>query len=237
MEKKRHMPILLELYLLFAEIGGTTFGGGYAMLPILQRELVEKRHWTTEEDLMDYYAIGQCTPGIIAVNTATFIGNSKAGPLGGLVATLGVVSPSVLIITLISIFLTNFADLAVVKYAFDGIRAAVCVLILDAVIKLGKKSIKDIWCWLIFLVVLLVSLLADISPIWLVIFSGVAGCLLKPISDKEVAKKAAKTGRRADRAAGSASAGGAADGASAESGQVGSASAVKDSAGEKGDKA
>ncbi len=189
MEKNRHMPILLELYLLFAEIGGTTFGGGYAMLPILQRELVEKRHWTTEEDLMDYYAIGQCTPGIIAVNTATFIGNSKAGWLGGLVATLGVVSPSVVIITLITMFLTNFADLAVVKYAFDGIRAAVCVLILDAVIKLGKKSIKDKWCWIIFLAVLMVSLLTDVSPIWLVILSGVAGCLLKPVADRSADKK------------------------------------------------
>ncbi len=88
-KEKKHIPVLLELFFLFAEIGATTFGGGYAMLPILQRELVEKRHWATEEQLMDYYAIGQCTPGIIAVNTATFIGNTKAGMIGGIVATLG----------------------------------------------------------------------------------------------------------------------------------------------------
>lgn len=200
MEKKRHMPILLELYLLFAEIGGTTFGGGYAMLPILQRELVEKRHWTTEEDLMDYYAIGQCTPGIIAVNTATFIGNNKAGWFGGIVATLGVVSPSIVIITVISIFLKNFAELAVVKYAFDGIRAAVCVLILDAIIKLGKKSLKDMWCWIIFLAILLLSLLTDISPIWLVVFAGAAGCLLKPMTDKKAEKTADTKGKGGDKA-------------------------------------
>ena len=189
-KEKKHMPVLLELFLLFAEIGATTFGGGYAMLPILQRELVEKRHWTTEEQLMDYYAIGQCTPGIIAVNTATFIGNTKAGMIGGIVATLGVVSPSVVIITLISIFLQNFADLSIVKHAFNGIRAAVCVLIMDSVIKLGKKSIRDLWGWVIFLCVLLASLLSGISPVLLVVLSGVAGIVLKPVADRRAAKAA-----------------------------------------------
>ena len=189
-KEKKHMPVLLELFLLFAEIGATTFGGGYAMLPILQRELVEKRHWTTEEQLMDYYAIGQCTPGIIAVNTATFIGNTKAGMIGGIVATLGVVSPSVVIITLISIFLQNFADLSIVKHAFNGIRAAVCVLIMDSVIKLGKKSIRDLWGWIIFLCVLLASLLSGISPVLLVVLSGVAGIVLKPVADRSAAKAA-----------------------------------------------
>ena len=196
-KEKKHMPVLLELFLLFAEIGATTFGGGYAMLPILQRELVEKRHWTTEEQLMDYYAIGQCTPGIIAVNTATFIGNTKAGMIGGIVATLGVVSPSVVIITIISIFLQNFADLSVVKHAFNGIRAAVCVLIMDSVIKLGKKSIRDLWGWIIFLCVLLASLLSGISPVLLVVLSGVAGIVLKPVADRSAAKAvddAAKSG-------------------------------------------
>ena len=200
-KEKKHMSILLELFLLFAEIGATTFGGGYAMLPILQRELVEKRHWTTEEQLMDYYAIGQCTPGIIAVNTATFIGNTKAGMIGGIVATLGVVSPSVVIITLISIFLQNFADLSIVKHAFNGIRAAVCVLIMDSVIKLGKKSIRDLWGWIIFLCVLLASLLSGISPVLLVVLSGVAGIVLKPVADRRAAKAAddaAKSGTESE---------------------------------------
>ena len=95
------MNRLLDLFLTFARIGGLTFGGGYAMLPILQREVVEKKKWTTEEELMDYYAIGQCTPGVIAVNTATFVGQGLAGPIGGIVATLGVVFPSLIIITVI----------------------------------------------------------------------------------------------------------------------------------------
>lgn len=189
-KEKKHIPVLLELFFLFAEIGATTFGGGYAMLPILQRELVEKRHWATEEQLMDYYAIGQCTPGIIAVNTATFIGNTKAGMIGGIVATLGVVSPSVVIITIISIFLQNFAELSIVKHAFNGIRAAVCVLIMDSVVKLGKKSIRDLWGWIIFLCVLMASMLSGISPVLLVVLSGAAGIVLKPVEDRRAAKRA-----------------------------------------------
>ena len=98
------MNIYLDLFLTFARIGGLTFGGGYAMLPMLQREVVEKRGWATEDELTDYYAIGQCTPGIIAVNTATFIGNKNKGILGGIVATLGVVFPSIVIITLMQVF-------------------------------------------------------------------------------------------------------------------------------------
>ncbi len=179
---------LLELFLVFAKIGGTTFGGGYAMLPILQLEIVEKRHWATEEELMDYYAIGQCTPGIIAVNTATFIGYRKFGLAGGIIATCGVVAPSLVIITLIAMFLTNFAEIPAVKYAFDGIRAAVCVLIFNAVIKLGKKSLKDSLCIIIFLVILALSLFAPVSPVWLVVAAGAAGYFLKPVADKRAAK-------------------------------------------------
>ena len=133
------MGNLLNLFLIFAKIGVTTFGGGYAMLPVLQREIVEKRGWATDEELMDYFAIGQCTPGIIAVNTATFIGQKQSGIAGGIMATLGVVSPSILIITLIALFLNNFADIEWIRHAFSGIRVCVCLLILNAVIKLGKK--------------------------------------------------------------------------------------------------
>ena len=103
------MKKLWDMFLTFARIGGLTFGGGYAMLPMLQREVVEKQGWATEEELADYYAIGQCTPGIIAVNTATFVGYRQAGIIGGIFATLGVIFPSVVIITVIAAFLTNFA--------------------------------------------------------------------------------------------------------------------------------
>ena len=96
------MKELWSMFFAFARIGGLTFGGGYAMLPMLQREVVEKRGWATEEELMDYYAIGQCTPGVIAVNTATFIGQKYRGDLGGIVCTLGVVFPSLIIISLLA---------------------------------------------------------------------------------------------------------------------------------------
>ncbi|MCR4891207.1 MAG: chromate transporter [Lachnospiraceae bacterium] len=193
MEKeKTGFKSFVKLFLTFAFIGGTTFGGGYAMLPILQREIVEKHHWATDEELMDYFAIGQCTPGVIAVNTATFIGYKQFGLLGGIIATFGVVFPSIVIITIISAFLTNFAHLPVVIHAFNGIRAAVCVLIFDSVIKLGKKSVKDILCALVFLGILAMALFSGVSTIWLVVAAGVLGWLLKPFSPEARKEKEAK---------------------------------------------
>ena len=173
------MKKLIDLFLTFARIGGLTFGGGYAMLPIIQKEVVEKRKWATEEEVMDYYAIGQCTPGVIAVNTATFIGYKNNGFIGAIVATLGVVFPSLVIITIISMFISNFADLEIVKHAFAGIRVCVCVLIINAVIKLGKSSIVDTAALLIFLCVFLASVFFNVSPIIAVIVSGFAGWLVK----------------------------------------------------------
>lgn len=180
------MNKLLDLFFTFARIGGLTFGGGYAMLPILQREVVEKRGWATEEELMDYYAIGQCTPGVIAVNTATFIGQKTSGIIGGIVATLGVVFPSLVIISVIAAFIQNFADMAIVQNAFAGIRVCVCVLIFNAVVKLWKKSVVDKITLLIFLVIFAGSALTDLSPIVFVILAAIAGIVLK---NKEVQKK------------------------------------------------
>ena len=178
------MNTYLDLFLTFARIGGLTFGGGYAMLPMLQKEVVESRHWATEEELMDYYAIGQCTPGIIAVNTATFVGRKVKGDLGGIVATVGVVAPSLVIITVIAAFLQNFADYAVVKNAFAGIRVCVCVLIFNAVIKLWKKSVIDKPTLVICLVVLLGSVFLNLSPILFVVLAGVAGAVIKSVQAK-----------------------------------------------------
>ena len=169
----------LDLFFTFARIGGLTFGGGYAMLPMLQKEVVEKRGWATEEELMDYYALGQCTPGIIAVNTATFVGQNTAGNLGGIVATLGVVFPSLIIITLIAMFLQNFADLAVVQNAFAGIRVCVCVLVFNAVVKLWKKAVVDKMTLIIFLIVMVGNFAFDVSPTIFVILAALAGIFLK----------------------------------------------------------
>ena len=177
--------LLGQLFLSFARIGALTFGGGYAMLPMFQRELVESRGWVTEEELTDYYAIAQCTPGVIAVNTATFTGQKLAGIPGGLVATLGVVFPSLVIITLIAALLTNFADLPVVKNAFAGIRVCVCVLILNAVVKLWKKTVIDLPTVLIFLAVLALALFTSLSPILFVLLAALAGLAVKNLGVKK----------------------------------------------------
>ncbi len=185
------MKELLDLFLTFARIGGLTFGGGYAMLPMLQKEVVDKRGWATNEELMDYYAIGQCTPGVIAVNTATFIGNKNRGVIGGIFATLGVVFPSLVIITIITAFISNFADLAVVKNAFAGIRVCVFILILNAVVKLAKSSVKDAVTLGICLLVLLGSLFLDISPIVFVVAAGIIGVVARVLTRKGQGKEAA----------------------------------------------
>lgn len=169
------MKILWDLFIIFARIGGFTFGGGYAMLPMLKKEVVENKGWATEEELLDYYAIGQCTPGIIAVNTATFVGYKTKGVLGGIAATLGVVAPSVVIITIITLFLQNFMEYEIVQHALAGIRVCVCVLVFDAVWSLGKKSVKGFFAIGVFGVVLALSLLIDCSPIVFVLLAGVAG--------------------------------------------------------------
>ncbi len=135
---------LMDLFWTFCRIGGLTFGGGYAMLPMLQKEVVENRKWATEQELLDYYAVGQATPGIIAVNTATFVGYKEKGVIGAMFATFGVVFPSLVIIMSIAGFIDKFSDLKVVQHAFSGIRIAVGVLILNALIKLVKGSVKDI---------------------------------------------------------------------------------------------
>ena len=172
------MKLLLDLFLAFARVGVMTFGGGYAMIPILEREIVDRHGWATEEELMDYYAVGQCTPGVIAVNTATFIGYKTAGTLGGVVATLGVVFPSVIIITLIAGILTSFADVPQVKSAFAGIRVCVCVLIFNAVLKLWKKAVVDKWTLALFLGVFLLSVFFSVSPVIFVVVCAAAGIVL-----------------------------------------------------------
>lgn len=172
------MKKYIDLFLVFAKIGVMTFGGGYAMLPMLERELIDNRGWTTNEELMDYFAVAQCTPGVIAVNTATFIGYKLYGNLGGIVATLGVVFPSLMIITTIAGVLTNFADIPAVKHAFAGVRVCVCVLIFNAVVKLWKGAIKDKTALVLFVVIFLLSVFLDVSPVVYVIACAAAGIFL-----------------------------------------------------------
>lgn len=167
------MGLFFELYRSFFMIGALTFGGGYAMLPMLEREIVARHGWATQEEILNYFAIGQCTPGIIAVNTATFVGYKQGGVPGGIVATLGVVSPSVVIITLIASLLSHFMDILWVQHAFAGIRVAVCALITASVIKLLKSGVKTWWHAALAAGAFVLVALAGLSPAYIVVACAV----------------------------------------------------------------
>ncbi len=183
------MKELFDLFFTFMKIGSVSFGGGYAMLPMLTREFADKRAWVSDTELNDYFAIGQVTPGIIAVNVATFIGNKRKGIIGGIFATLGLVTAPVFIITLIAALLTNFADLEIVKHAFSGIRVCVCVLILSAILRLWKKSMPDIPTLIICITLFALSAFGEfipvigayISPVWLVLVAALSGIIIQSI--------------------------------------------------------
>lgn len=173
------MKKLLELYCTFFRIGSLTFGGGMAMLPMLKREIVEKYGWATEEELLDIYAIGQCTPGVIAVNTSTYIGYQQGKLVGSIFATLGMISPSLIIITLIASILKEFMALPIVLHALSGIRITVCALMLNTVFSLMKSGIKDKLGVLLFLFGFLLATFTPIPTILLVVCAAVIGIFVK----------------------------------------------------------
>ena len=170
------MKKLWELFSAFFRIGAFTFGGGYAMLSLIQREVVDNKKWATDEEVLDYYAVAQCTPGVIAVNTATFVGYKQKGILGAVAATLGVVLPSLIIITSIASVLQNFMEYKIVQHIFGGIRVAVAVLIVNAVITMGKKSVKDVLCATLAVLSFAVSTIFPVlSPVFVVLAAALVG--------------------------------------------------------------
>jgi len=168
---------LFELFWVFIIIGSSIFGGGYAMMPILQRELINKRNWITMEEVMDYFAIAQITPGIIAVNVATFVGYKRLGFFGGIIATIGLILPGVTLMIIISVFIKQFADYEIVRHAFVGIRIAVCALIFDTLIKLQKGVIQNYKSVIIIICVFILSAVFSFSPVFLILGSALAGFL------------------------------------------------------------
>ena len=173
------MNDILDLFFVFSRIGGFTFGGGYAMLPIIQKEIAEERKWASEEEIIDFYAIGQCTPGIIAINTATMIGYRHKGVAGALAATLGMVFPSLIIITIIASFFQRFQEYQLVQHAFAGIQIAVVALILDIVLKMWKRSVKDYFGVLVFFLGFLLLSFFRLSPIIVIVISALAGIIIQ----------------------------------------------------------
>lgn len=172
------MNTLLELYLTFFKMGFFTFGGGYAMLPLLEREVVDKKGWASHEEILDYYAIGQSTPGIIAINTSTFCGYKVGGNIGGIVASLGFITPSIIIISIIAKFLQSFSHLAIIQHAFAGIRVAVCALVFYSVLKMIKKDANTGLKFMVFILTFVAIGFLSISPIVVVVTVGVFGILL-----------------------------------------------------------
>ena len=179
------MKTLIDLFFTFCRIGGLTFGGGYAMLPMIQKEIVEEKKWATEEEVLDYYAVGQCTPGIIAVNTATFIGYKVQGIIGAIVATLGVVFPSLIIITIIAALLKNFASYAIIQHAFSGIRVVVIALIISAILKLAKTSIKNSITLIIAILAFISVAFVNLSAIYIVVAAAFVGLISKLIRGRK----------------------------------------------------
>ncbi len=179
------MKEYLELFTSFFRVGIMTFGGGMAMLPMLQAEIVDKKGWATEDELLNYFAVGQCTPGIIAVNTATFIGYKRKKALGGAVTTLGVICPSIIIIILVAAFLGNISQYPVVQHALWGIRVAACALILSSIIKLYQSGVKNVFGMVMFLLAILVTGVFGISSVFMVIFAIIAGNVYRYFKDRK----------------------------------------------------
>ena len=173
-----------ELFWTFVVIGASIFGGGYAMMPVLQRELIKKRNWISMDEIMDYFALAQITPGIIAVNVATFVGFKRSGIAGGIIATIGLILPGATLMTIISVFIKQFAEYETVQHAFTGIRLVVCALVLDTLIKLKKGVIQNYKSVIILVCVFILSAVFSVSPVFIIIGSAIAGFIFfRPVSD------------------------------------------------------
>ncbi|MGD9567972.1 MAG: chromate transporter [Sedimentibacter sp.] len=173
------MKDLLEIYWTFVKISSVTFGGGMAMLPILQRELAKNKKWVSDEDIIDYYALSQGLPGILAINVSSMIGYHKKGILGDIAASFGVITPCIFIITILTTFITNFRDIEIVRHAFAGITLGATALIFSAIINLWKKSIVDKFCLRLFILTFIIMIIFDLSPVLLIIAGAIAGIIIK----------------------------------------------------------
>ncbi len=174
---KEKLKNSLILFLTFLKIGAFTFGGGYAMIPIIEKEVCEKRKWITEEDILDIIAIAESTPGPIAINSATFIGYKIGGVFGSFCATFGVVLPSFVIISIISLVLRQFSDSLIVQYAFNGIRAGVLALLIKALVSMYKKCPKGLLSYILMGASFLLAAFTDVNVIFVIIGCGVAGLI------------------------------------------------------------
>lgn len=189
---KEKIIMLANLYFSFAKIGTFTIGGGLAMMPMMQKELIEKRKWITEEDLIDYYAVGQSTPGIVAVNVATFVGFRQAGIIGAIFATFGMVTPSLVIIMVLANLINSISDYPIAQKALKGINVAVAALMTSVIVKFAKKTIKKISNAVFMMISFLLVYFLKIPSFWIILVAITVGAIL-------VALKARKENSEEDK--------------------------------------
>lgn len=189
MEKQSKLKRFLDLYFTFVKIGAFTIGGGLAMMPMMQKELIDKKHWMTEEDLIDYYAVGQSTPGMIAVNVSTFVGYNQLGILGGIVATLGMVSPSIIIITILAGLINSIDEYPMVQKALRGINVAVAALFTSVIVKFVKKTIKKPLHVLLMLISFTLVYFFKLQSFWIILTAILCGVVITSVSLKKAAAK------------------------------------------------
>jgi len=173
------MKIIIEIFLVFAKIGALTFGGGYTMLPLLHREIAEKRGWNTIDEITDYYALSQCLPGLIAIKTSALLGHGRKGGAGAFAAALGVAFPALVASLLIAMYIEYLLAFEMARHALGGIRVAVLVLVTDAVVKMWKAGVKGIWGILIFVLAFAAFTFFSLSPVWPIVIGAVSGLIIK----------------------------------------------------------
>lgn len=178
---------LFNLYFSFAKIGTFTIGGGLAMMPMMQSELIEKRKWITDEELIDYYAVGQSTPGIVAVNVATFVGYKQMGIVGGIFATLGMVTPSLVIIMILASLINSINDFPIIQKALKGINVAVAALLTSTIINFMKKTIKKFTNSIFMMISFLLVFVFKLPSFWIILFALLIGVVLTYKEKKKVA--------------------------------------------------
>lgn len=188
MEKKNKFLQLLDLYFTFAKIGAFTFGGGLAMMPMMQRELVQSHGWITEEDLIDYYAVGQSTPGIIAINVATFVGYRQAGIIGGIIASLGMVTPSLVIIMILAKLINSISEYPLIQKALKGINVAVAALLTNVIVNFAKKTIKNVWNAVFMVIAFVLVFFFKLQSFYVILAAIVTGIVITVIKQKKAAK-------------------------------------------------
>lgn len=196
MSRKNVLKELWDLYYTFAKIGTFTIGGGLAMMPMMQKELIEKKHWITEEDLIDYYAVGQSTPGIVAVNVATFVGFRQVGIIGGIVATLGMVTPSLVIIMILAGLINSISDYPVAQKALRGINVAVAALMTSVIVKFAKKTIKNIVNAVFMLISFALVFFFKVPSFYIILCALAIGVVLTAINLKKAQKGTNEGGQK-----------------------------------------